>query len=470
MILHQSGRVESRVVFARAGSGEERGVRAGSPYVEEGEGLYDPEPGIALKYPLLQNDTDPRVWQRVADVQKGLGLVWRQVLNVSSDFAPLSLNGCDALYAAPRASTMTDASGFPVRLASGYYANAGDDDLSTCRKALQDAVMHDNRCLDPHLFSAQACYTSQVRTIANRVCSRYDAQGDIYLAECDCWGAEAMPGISRVHEACLAALARNPEKTVSTQELTGGWEKDVTEEDCARLDVGATGGAIGLPSRPKRISDAIFGNLLGRYVTRAQRKVDRLRGMPIQCAYAPCADRYSSAGYVDAGATQEGLSTCPAIRCEALINADWVTGDVTITGNVLDVNCDGGPCLERGLAKCRNGGRCIPGAGGDVTKAICDCRGTGFKGENCEVQLAEGEADPAWQDLQDRIAAGVENDLREIIDSIDSPESVDVLVTALWVFIFVVLALLLYVLVRMATPSKSPAKGDAADETPANFT
>jgi hypothetical protein len=385
-------------------------ARAGGTPSEAKVSVSADEGAEELLYPVMQGLGDRWTWQRADSGATGLGRTWREVLGLGESFA--MLGGCDALFVSPHAGGRTDPMGFPVRLASGYYADpgAGGPTLQTaagvvqaCRAALGDAVRHDNRCMEAASAGSNLCGRREVAHIGARVCNHYDGNGMLYLAECDCLRATEKPAEARLSEACEAAVARNKFRV-----KRWAWERDLTAEDCARLDVAdASRTDWGLPPNPSRISDPVAQNLVARLMNRSHRSLDRFAGFPVACFYPPCADRYASYGYTDPAQVYADLGRCPDVRCSASINVNWVSGDVNITGNALEVRCDGGPCLVGGLPRCKHGGRCIPAPEAKDDKVICDCRGTGFKGPTCEVPLAEGEQDEALQtvDLAAQAAA-----------------------------------------------------------------
>jgi hypothetical protein len=357
-------------------------------------GASSDQQGPELLYPVMDGRGDPFTWQRADSVTKGLGRKWREVLGLGPSFE--SLGGCDALFVSPHAATRTDPLGFPVRLASGYYADPGDSVateqsaigvIQSCRAVLARAVAHDNRCLQAGASGSTVCANREVKRLGTRICNHYDGAGNLYLAECDCLKGRNRPAETRVADACYASLARN-----ETRQKRSSWEKDLTLEDCRRLDVTAAGtGPWGLPANPSRVSDPIAQNMIARFMNRSYRELDRFAGYPVACFYPPCSDRYASYGYTDAQDVYTDLAACPSVRCSAEINVNWVSKDVTITGNTLEVRCDGGACLTAGLPKCKNNGRCIPDPA--TRSIICDCRGTGFKGPTCEEPLGEDETE-----------------------------------------------------------------------------
>lgn len=387
--------------------------RAGAETSEAKASVSADEGAEELLYPVMQGLGDRWTWQRADSGATGLGRTWREVLGLGSGFA--MLEGCDALFVSPHAGGRTDPMGFPVRLASGYYADpgAGGPTVQTaagvvqaCRAALGEAVRHDNRCMEAGVAGGNLCGRREVPTIGARICNHYDGNGMLYLAECDCLRATEKPAEARLFEACEAAVARNKFRV-----KRWAWERDLTPEDCARLDVtDASRTDWGLPPNPSRISDPVAQNVVARLMNRSYRSLDRFAGFPVACFYPPCADRYASYGYTDPAQVYADLGRCPDVRCSASINVNWVSGDVNITGNALEVRCDGGPCLVGGLPRCKHGGKCIPATGAAAAsedRVICDCRGTGFKGATCEVPLAEGEQDEALEtvDLAAQAAA-----------------------------------------------------------------
>jgi hypothetical protein len=347
----------------------------------------------ATTYPVMAGFGDPWVWRRV-DSSEGLGNDWRGALGLSSSFQ--MLGGCNALFISPHAAGKTDPLGFPVRLASGYYADpaesglvqqdaTGKGELQSCRTALAQAISHDNSCLTDGAGTV-VCADRQVERIGRSICDHYDGAGNLYLAECDCLKRSNTPQESRLYSSCVAAVERNQYRY-----NRWAWEKDLAEEDCRRLNVADLSTKNwGLPALPSRISDPIAQNMIARYMSRSYYKLDRFAGYPVGCFYPPCSDRYSSYGYTDAAQVFSDLAACPDVRCSASINVNWVSNDVTITGNALEVRCDGGPCLVSGLPRCKNGGRCIPVPGvsieePDEKQVLCNCTGTGFGGPTCEV-------------------------------------------------------------------------------------
>jgi len=389
---------EAAIPASRAGFSSGPASRAGfTPGVAVDDGAKE------LLYPVMQGLGDPWTWQRVDSGSRGLGRTWREVLGLPAGFT--MLEGCDALFVSPHAGGRTDPLGFPVRLASGYYADpgAGGPTMQTaagvvhaCRAALGDAVRHDNRCMEASSAGSNLCGRREVAAIGARICSHYDGLGSLYLAECDCLRGTNRPAESRLYGVCEAAVERNEFRVNRWT-----WERNLTAEDCAKLDVTDPARTEwGLPPNPSRISDPIAQNLIARFMNRSYRELDRFAGQPVACFYPPCADRYASYGYTDPAQVYADLGRCPVVRCSASINVNWVSKDVTIAGNALEVRCDGGPCLVGGLPRCKNRGRCIP-AGGDASqdRVICDCRGTGFKGDTCETPLEEGEEDALLEDI-----------------------------------------------------------------------
>lgn len=427
---------------ARAGGGLLR-QRAGSVGVGLDDGAEE------LLYPVMQGMGDPWTWQPADSGAQGLGRTWREVLGLPASFEPL--RGCDALYVSPHAGGRTDPLGFPVRLATGYYADPGAGSgltadtaagtVQACRAALGEAIRHDNRCLEASSAGSNLCARREVRAIGDRVCNHYDGVGALYLAECDCLRATSRPAESRLYEACEAAVARNKFRV-----KRWAWERDLTLEDCARLDVtDASRTEWGLPPNPSRISDPVAQNLIARFMSRSYRELDRFAGYPVACFYPPCSDRYASYGYTDVQQVYADLGRCPEVRCSASINVNWVSKDVTIAGNTLEVRCDGGPCLKEGLPLCKNGGRCLP-VPGSSDRAVCNCIGTGHKGATCEEPLAEGEEEEALQqvDLGAQIAAQAAAQA-----SSSSSSSRAVVVVGAWAFVGLIGLAVLATLMRV---------------------
>jgi hypothetical protein len=395
-------------------------------------------------FPIMAGDGDDWTWRRV-DSGEGLGEHWRSAFGLSGSFA--MLGGCDALFISPHASGKTDPLNFPVRLASGYYADpaeaglveqdpAGKGMLQSCRTALARAISHDNGCLTTENRSSAVCANRQVTRIGRTICDHYDGVGELFLAECDCIKGSNAPSEQRLYASCLSSLARN-----EFRQNRWAWERNLEPEDCKRLNVNdASQTSWGLPKLPSRISDPIAQNVIARHVNRSYRKLDRFAGFPVACFYPACSDRYSSYAYTDAEQTFADQSACPDVRCSASINVNWVSKDVTITGNALEVRCDGGPCLVDGLARCKNGGRCVPVPGvsidaEDSKQVLCNCSGTGFKGPTCEEPTGEpatGTDDASRQTL-DKIKQSTQTAAQILAANATENEDMRVyLVVGLW--------------------------------------
>lgn len=387
----------SDMLNGRLGEGEAGGAAAARA---GGEADGEEEDVRENLYPIM-NGTAQRLsavaWQPADSVSHGLGERWREVLGLPAGFS--APTDCRRLYVSPHMAEKTDPLGYPVRLASGYYASTvalpslaqlgqTGNMIDACKSNLSEAVAGDNACLgrpgDPR------CSRSRVREIGNTVCNLWDGVGNVYLAECDCLKSDNWPSGERNYQACKEAVARNEHRVQLSP-----FETSLSDADCERLNP-ASKGPWGLPEGSTRLADPIAQNMLGRYVNRAYARLDRFTGRPKACYYPPCSDRFSSYGYTEPQQVFEDLERCPYQKCVASINVNWTSGNVQIAGNMLSVRCDGGPCIKNGLPVCKNRGRCLPipdNASEDV--AMCDCYGTGFKGPTCEVPLVPGEEDSA---------------------------------------------------------------------------
>ena len=227
------------------------------------------------------------------------------------------------------------------------------------------------------------CAESQVlKYFGHEICDYYEGKGNVYLAECDCIKSGVVPGPGRLWGFCDSlspagvdcdkiAAGDTDELAVLATKLRG---KENDTEDKSRFELHG-------------ISEAVVSNLAARRLVRSLRRLPGMQGTFPACVYPPCSSLNSNTAYVDARITRSERGQCPPVRCTALIDVSWVGGDVTVRNNTLRVNCFGGDCMNaEGQPKCRNGGRCM-------VDATCNCEGTGYHGEHCEINDATGEVD-----------------------------------------------------------------------------
>jgi hypothetical protein len=395
------------MVAGRLGGEEKAGGASRMPRAgADGGGGDDEEVLRENLYPIMDGTAQgvsAVAWQPADSVAYGLGERWRQVLGLSANFAMPT--DCRRLYVSPHMAEKTDPLGYPVRLASGYYASTvalpsltqlgqTGNMIDACKAQLSTAIAKDNACLGR--TSDPRCSQSEVRTIGDAVCNTWDGIGNVYLAECDCLKAENWPSGARNYQACMEGVARNEHRVQLSP-----FETSLTAADCERMNP-TSKGPWGLPEGSQRLADPIAQNVLARYVNRAYARLDRFTGRPKACFYPPCSDRFSSYAYTEPQQVFTDLASCPYQKCVASINVNWTTGDVQIAGNMLSVRCDGGPCIKNGLPVCRNRGRCLPLPDNASVEdnALCDCHGTGFKGPTCEDPLLPGEEQPVPRPLR----------------------------------------------------------------------
>lgn len=358
------------------------------------------EPGDVAKPP-----TSLEGWVRVDD-PRAFGEAWREALGWAPKGTPGwdLLDGLYALFIKPSATGgIADALGGPVYLASGVWATeAGraalralsDGDVAcarlvessrttgestTCRQDQRvettqgaQTVSESESCAPTAAAEIPAtCRSSSVMDVyARPICDHYDGRGSVFLAECDCVKQMQLPSVMLLKSVCDAEAGKPG--------------SGVTAAGCERM---VEKGSEKLQAWPvanvKALTAPVLANALMRYGVRSQRRLSGMQGTYAGCVYPPCASMLSRDAYTDARITRMERDRCPAIRCEASINVDWVGGDVNIEGNMLKVRCFGGECIRPdGSPKCQNDGRCMQDG-----KCVCE---PGFRGERCE-EVVPGE-------------------------------------------------------------------------------